>query len=195
MQSLALLLSLAVRTTDKSQCELDVVSAAPPRWVENVFLCQQFYSTKVNIFLLSETKCSVHLGKLNSSKDLTRCNTFFADITAINQKDTGKHYFPSVLIYALSPINFEHCKSQENIARKHVSGTFSSITSVWEVILKWILPYRDSVNAHHLIEYILTWNVNLICWKTIWKRQKLFIYSVWLSLSSECMTEMAPSVS
>lgn len=27
MQSLALLLSLAVRTTEKSQCELDVVSA------------------------------------------------------------------------------------------------------------------------------------------------------------------------
>lgn len=140
MQSLALLLSLAVRTTDKSQRELDVVSAAPPGWAENVFLCQQFYSTKVSIFLLSETKRSLHLGKLNHSKDLTYCNTFFTDITAIKQKDTGKQYFHSVLIYALSPINFEHWKRQEDIVRKHASCTFSSKTSLWEVIQKWLLP-------------------------------------------------------
>ena len=109
MQSLALLFSLAVRAPDQSQCELDAVSAAPPRWAENVFLCQQFYRAKANIFLLSETKRYAHPGKRNSSKDLTHCKTFLTDITALNQKDTGKQYFRSVLVYALSPIDFEHC--------------------------------------------------------------------------------------
>lgn len=103
MQSLALQFCLAVRTTYKSQWEVDLVSAAPPR-LKHLFLCQQFYSTEVNIysfFSVSEAKHSVHLQILKISKGLTHSNTFFIVITVINQKDKGKEYFPSALIYAL----------------------------------------------------------------------------------------------